>query len=737
MTSAQKRAGRSYGAGNVGAAVLAVSGFFLFSMRQTVTVPLTLGQSLGQFLLFGCGALWALTRLTGQRSRIRSRSLTIAVLLYLVASLMSYALAMGRGVPPSVLQFGDRSIFTILTLGLMAFAISPWSDLPPALRWFSRVCWSAARSVRSSRSSSVVTGIDLAPQFRLPGLKASDFVLVTNLAREGINRPQGSAGHPLELGAVMTVMVPLGVGIIASARAKSEKAWPWILCTAILVCGAVVTVSRSALIGLAASVVVMAWRWPIQRLGATIAGAIAAVGLGWLLQLQVVTAFAGSFANLSNDSSIASRAAGAAWVSAHYGEHFWFGVGGSLHQAPLLDNDYLSRLMETGVLGLIAYVVLLGVALVLALRASAAASTVTAELAGAISGSLAAFIVIGTILDVAGFVQITYLAWFLIGLSAVVFHLSRPVDPVAHTSGRPQSRSNVIGSIGSRTGRSAIDGGPMAGSEVTRTTTQWRTVSKFYGPPPSLGWLLAPLLVPLLLAAIGYSARDRSNKDIDVTLPSVNSSVTSTMTTVTGPNVNVPAMSFAPLSISRNGNDFTLSGDLPDAAAKASLLDALKGAWGAMSISSTTSTYKRALTRQLPGIGAVFKAAAAIPDVNFNLDGDTITLTGTASSEDEKAAVDAAARAAWPKLKISNDIQVEAPTGAPGSRSGPSARTDCRVRQSPGGYQWPATDADQLRHRRVHADGGYATDVDSGGRQAEGLPRVSRRGQWLYRRHRQ
>jgi hypothetical protein len=44
-------------------------------------------------------------------------------------------------------------------------------------------------------------------------------------------------------------------------------------------------------------------------------------------------------------------------------------------------------------------------------------------------------------------------------------------DPVAHTSGPLQSRSNVIGSIGSRTGRSSIDGGgPMVGSEETRTT---------------------------------------------------------------------------------------------------------------------------------------------------------------------------------------------------------------------------------------------------------------------------
>ena len=123
----------------------------------------------------------------------------------------------------------------------------------------------------------------------------------------------------------------------------------------------------------------------------------------------------------------------------------------------------------------------------------------------------------------------------------------------------------------------------MPGSEEIRTTTQWRTASRFYRRPPGLGWLLALLAVPLLLGAIGYGIRDR-DADVDVTMPSVDASVTLTAPTVTAPNVNVPSLSFAPLSIARNGNDFTLSGELPDLAAKTSLLDSLRGRSGAASI---------------------------------------------------------------------------------------------------------------------------------------------------------
>ena len=61
-----------------------------------------------------------------------------------------------------------------------------------------------------------------------------------------------------------------------------------------------------------------------------------------------------------------------------------------------------------------------------------------------------------------------------------------------------------------------------------------------------------------------------------------------------------------------------------------------------------------------------------IPDFNFDLNGDTVTLTGTAPSEDAKAAVEAAAKAAWPNLKVVNEIRVQAPTGAPAPAPAPA-----------------------------------------------------------------
>jgi peptidoglycan-binding protein ArfA len=198
-------------------------------------------------------------------------------------------------------------------------------------------------------------------------------------------------------------------------------------------------------------------------------------------------------------------------------------------------------------------------------------------------------------------------------------------------------------------------------------TTEWRTASRFYRRPPGLGWLLGLLVVPLLLGVIGYHALPKAH----VSAPSVGAPSVSAPSlpnaTVNAPNVSAPALSFAPLSLVRTGNNITLSGDLPGAAARASLLDALKGAFGPLvNIIDKTDLKAGVNTPDPSSLGAVFKVAAPIPGFNFKLDGDTVTLAGTAASDQVKAAVGEAVKAAWPNMKIANEIQVTAP-GAGGA----------------------------------------------------------------------
>ena len=211
----------------------------------------------------------------------------------------------------------------------------------------------------------------------------------------------------------------------------------------------------------------------------------------------------------------------------------------------------------------------------------------------------------------------------------------------------------------------------MTGSgdaRVSATATEWRRESRYYRRTPGLGWLLGLLLIPLLLGLIGWGTLGKPK--VSVSTPSVS---------VTAPSLSVPSLSFAPLSIIRNGNDFTVTGDLPDLSAKTSLLDALKAALGPGVNLIDKLTIKAGVSApDFSGLGALFKAAVDIPDFNFDLSGDTVTLTGTAPSEQVRAAVEAAAKAAWPNVTVVNNIVVKGATATPPATTG----GDCGALQS-------------------------------------------------------
>lgn len=189
-------------------------------------------------------------------------------------------------------------------------------------------------------------------------------------------------------------------------------------------------------------------------------------------------------------------------------------------------------------------------------------------------------------------------------------------------------------------------------AKVSATATEWRTESRFYRRSPGWGWLLGLLLVPLLFGWLGWGALKQK---ADVSVPGINA---------TAPDVGVtlPSLNFSPLSVLRNGNDFTLTGILPDIPARDSLLAALKAALGpGVNLIDKIDIAAGAVAPDFGGISALLKAAADIPNFRFTVEGATLTLTGTAPSEEIKAGVEAAAKSGWPDLQVINNIAI---TGA-------------------------------------------------------------------------
>lgn len=199
----------------------------------------------------------------------------------------------------------------------------------------------------------------------------------------------------------------------------------------------------------------------------------------------------------------------------------------------------------------------------------------------------------------------------------------------------------------------------MTGSRDAResdTATEWRRESRYYRRSPGWGWLLGLLLIPLLFGWLGWGAV-KPTAAVDVP------TITTTPPALSGGSA--PGVNLAPLSIVRNGKDFTLTGELPDLSVKDKLLSALKTTLGpGINLIDNLAVKSGVSAPDIAGISPVFTAAKDITDFSFNLAGETLTVAGTAPSEESKAAVEQAAKSAWPSVRVVDDIMVTVPSTA-------------------------------------------------------------------------
>jgi peptidoglycan-binding protein ArfA len=189
--------------------------------------------------------------------------------------------------------------------------------------------------------------------------------------------------------------------------------------------------------------------------------------------------------------------------------------------------------------------------------------------------------------------------------------------------------------------------------------TEWRRTSRFYRRFPGLPWLIALIVIPLLLAVIGYGEPDRTRSE--ATGPT---GALPTLNTPKPPGGGsktqaIPPISLAPVSITRSGNDFKVSGETASPQAKESLLAALKAGFGSeISLLDTVQVNPNITSLDFSNAAAVFKAAAAVADFGLSVNGDTITLSGTADSGQQQNAIEQAADATWPNLNIVDTMAI-------------------------------------------------------------------------------
>lgn len=281
----------------------------------------------------------------------------------------SYVVAMSRPIDDIEVRAADRGIVSLLALlGLLLVAADGIPSTTRAEQLLRRIVGLAA-VVGSLGVLQFFTGLDVASYIRVPGLSADGY-LSSMETRNGLNRPSATATHPIELGVVLAIVLPLALHFALTAP-PGRRTRP-VLSVLVISLAALMSVSRSAVL---ASLVALAVFLPglprRQRRYTLLALPLVLVAVKVAVPGLIGT-LRGLFMGIGSDPSAGSRTGSYDVVGPYIAARPVFGRGFNtfLPSYHILDNQYLLTLIDTGVLGLLALLALFGGAFLCAASAA-------------------------------------------------------------------------------------------------------------------------------------------------------------------------------------------------------------------------------------------------------------------------------------------------------------------------------------------------------------------------------
>ncbi|MFJ6672966.1 O-antigen ligase family protein [Actinosynnema sp. NPDC091369] len=391
-------------------------------------VPMTLPPALVVALLLG--VLWVSGQMVDTVGMGKGRNVVrTAVALYLASQLATYGVATRRWLPTDELTVADSSIIRITSMIAVAVFVCDAVRTKERLDRVLRLLLACAAVIAFVGLVQFGLGVDLASYVSLPGLRVQDNGYSAMEARSIFRRPTGTTNHPIEFGLVCAMAVPLGVHYLFKARDDGTPHVRWAACLALVGLGALTSLSRTALLGMAVGAVIMIMTLPRRRKITT-----AVVGGGSFLGASLVVpglfgTLRGMFSNIEDDPSVKARTADyeAAWEQIDLNPLLGRGFGTYLPtKYTILDNQFLLTLIENGYLGLFALIGMFLAAAFAAIRVRMISgdeqlrSLASALVAGVVAGGIAS-----VTFDLLGFGVATGLVFTMIGVTGALLRVAR------------------------------------------------------------------------------------------------------------------------------------------------------------------------------------------------------------------------------------------------------------------------------------------------------------------------
>lgn len=349
-------------------------------------------------------ALWALAATLWwcwyqiQRHTPTTRRITplrIALTIFLGIALISYAWAMLRGLPVDEISPADNGLLRLAGwAGILLVADDGIDDIADLRQLVRRIVLTGGL-LGSLGIAQFLTGQSLIGWISIPGT-SSDLAGLGSLdSRGGFIRASATAIHPLEYGVVLCIALPLAITLALEDHHRSRLGRWFPVVTIAL--ASVLSVSRSALIGLIVGIIVLlpTWSRQIRILVATIGGAFV-IMIGIFIPGLLGT-LRGLFTGFSNDPSTLSRSSSFDYAAELLGRFplVGKGFGTLLPKYHIFDNQYILLAIELGLAGVIAFLALVGSAIV---SASIARKSATNRLDRQLGQALVAAIASGAVM---------------------------------------------------------------------------------------------------------------------------------------------------------------------------------------------------------------------------------------------------------------------------------------------------------------------------------------------------
>jgi hypothetical protein len=289
------------------------------------------------------------------------RAVRIAMLAFALTALFSFVAAATREIPQVELLSADRSLITIVSWAGLVVVVSLSVTSYDRLDALMRRAVVLGAIVGAIGILEFYSGIDIPNYLRIPGL-SNNIDYSTLLVRGAFNRPSSTAVDPIEFGVVMAMLVPFALhrAFYSAPKGLIRKWLPVLL----ILLAIPISVSRAGILGLAVGLLFFVPTWKGQQRLGFLAACIVGPALLKVIAPGLLGTLFGYFTGMfgsSGQNTAASRTNDYAldWPYIVQRPFFGRGIGTFLPQTySWTDNMYLHSLIETGIIGTVALLVL-------------------------------------------------------------------------------------------------------------------------------------------------------------------------------------------------------------------------------------------------------------------------------------------------------------------------------------------------------------------------------------------